>query len=173
MKKAGSLLITSVFLFLIGCNKNDDTQTTSKDTIVGTWKLIERIENDRLIPLGICELKELYVFGPEQYSHETFRQDIKKYKSHQITTANKPVIFGSDDDYYTEIDNTVHCKSDGVVIGTWSKTGTDEYTLKGNTFSGSQEYAIYFSKDNKKFYLEKPVYLSGRPSISTFVYKRQ
>ncbi|MDR0227891.1 MAG: hypothetical protein LBI72_02345 [Flavobacteriaceae bacterium] len=177
MKQVGSLFIASLFLFLIGCNKNDDSQNTPSDDIVGVWKLMEKIENDRLVPLGICELKEMYVFGNKQYSHETFRQDIGKYKGYQtnstVKKTSQKVLFGSDDDYYTPIDNTVTCKSDGVSIGTWTKLDKDNYQLKGTNTIGTQLYPITFSVDKTKFYLEKTSYFGGRNTKSIYVYKKQ
>ncbi|MDR2223839.1 MAG: hypothetical protein LBE34_14060 [Flavobacteriaceae bacterium] len=178
MKKIGTLFMASLFLCLGGCNKNDDSRDTPKDDIMGIWRLMERIENDKFVSLGICELKEVYMFGPEQYSHETFRQDTGKYKSYQNKeflerTTSKKVILGSDDDYYTEIDNTIRCKSDGVTIGTWSKVGTNDYQLKETNAAGTKKYPIYFSADKKKLYLEKETYFGGRVSTSLYVFKRQ
>ncbi|MDM1044924.1 hypothetical protein HX004_07595 [Myroides sp. 1354] len=167
MKRAGSLAVMTILSVLLGCNKHDDSSNGPKEDLVGVWRLREKIENDRLITLGICDLKEVYVFGQTQYSHETYSQEQVKYKTTSIG------IFGSDDDYYTEIDNTVNCKSNGVSIGTWIKIGGDKYQLKGTNTTENREYSISFSADKRTFYLEKETYLGGKVYTSYGVYKKQ
>lgn len=168
MKRAGSFAVITLSLFLLGCNKNDDTSAGPKEDLVGIWKLREKIENDRLVTLGICELKEMYVFGKEQYTHETYSQERVKYKA-----TGGIQVFGSDDDYYTEIDNTVNCKSNGVTVGTWTKVGGDKYQLKGTNTTENKEYTLSFSVDKKTLYLEKETYLAGKTYTSYLVYKKQ
>ncbi|WP_158963295.1 hypothetical protein [Myroides fluvii] len=167
MKRAGSLAVITILFVLLGCNKNDDAPREPKEDLIGIWRLREMIENDRLVSLGICDLKEVYVFGKEQYSHETYSQERIKYKAASFD------LFGSDDDYYTEIDNTVNCKSNGVVIGTWTKISGDLYQLKGTNSTENKEYSISFSADKKTFYLEKETSLGGKVYTSYKVYKKQ
>ncbi|MGQ8867550.1 hypothetical protein [Myroides sp. TSA_177.3] len=174
MKRAGSLAVIGLFLLLLGCNKNDDSSDTPKEDLVGIWRLRERIENDRLITLGICDLKEVYVFGKDQYSHETYSQERVKYKAAGEPSKNAGIsIFGSDDDYYTEIDNTINCKSNGVVLGTWTKIGGDKYQLKGTNTTENKTVELFFSADKKTFYLEQETRLAGKTYSSYSVYKKQ
>ena len=174
MKRAGSFAIITLSLLLLGCNKNDDTTVGTKDDVIGIWRLREKIENDRLVTLGICDLKEMYVFGKEQYTHETYSQERIKYKATASKKSASGIqIFGSDDDYYTEVDNTVNCTSNGVTVGTWTKVGGDKYQLKGTNTVESKEYIFSFSADKRTLYLEVETYLAGKTYTSYLVYKKQ
>lgn len=174
MKRARSLAIAALFLFLLGCNKNDDSSDMPREDLIGIWRLRERIENDRLITLGICDLKEVYVFGTHQYSHETYSQERVKYKTLGMSSTNsRSSLFGSDDDDYTEIDNTINCKSNGVVLGTWTKIGGDTYQLKGTNTTENKTVEVFFSADKKTFYLEQETHVGGKMYSSYGVYKKQ
>lgn len=189
MKKKILLFVASIAMILSSCNNDDNgsTITYSNNTIVGSWKLIEKYENNEFVSLNNCELQETYIFGPQQYSHETFSGSA----SGRISTNNY-VTYGDDDDDHDDDDddddhhssdddddddddhgNSGNCISQGVTIGNWSTPSGSLYHLSQTGTGEINIMNIYFTNNNNRFYYEVTEMINGRVITTKYVFQKQ
>jgi hypothetical protein len=197
MKKKILLLCTAIIaiVFVISCNNDDDNKTANP--VIGTWKLTALYTDGKSTTLTNCEMEETYIFGPEQYTHETYENGAKrslltkgtdggdddddggddkeddKGDDHSDEGEDDIITPGTDDNSDDTDDNPGtggNCINAERIVGYWT-VKKDVLTLTANGVE--QNYPIVFEEGSTRFYIEIPVTVKGQTVVKRYVFQRQ
>lgn len=194
-------IIASIATFTVSCN--DDDNTTTADSAIGSWKLVEAQRNGVALTLTSCQLLETYIIGQDgQFSHELFgSQSSGRTSLSAKNNGGSNVTQGDDDDDDGGDDGDDDGDDDGEDDG--SDDGGDDSDDDGGTGGGgsttcvSQSLAIgywahesgnaytftinnipdtkniTFIENNTKFYYEVVTVVGGVSTTTRYVFQRQ
>lgn len=195
MKKITAIILVLLSGFLLtNCNKDDDNMRSSANSIIGTWKLIEEYTDGTAVSLNSCSLQENYIFGAEQFTHETYSNSSRRFETFSDDDSDDE---GGDDNSDDEDDDSSddhgddgstddtsddvsddnddnpgggECLMQAQKIGFWTAQD-NRYTL---TIDGVSEIlTIQFTDANNRFHYEKTVMVNGVARVKRYVFQRQ
>lgn len=202
MKKITTLIVLLIsVLLLVNCNKDDSNEREMANSIVGVWKLVEEYTDGAAVSLNNCALKETYIFGAEQFTHEVYAAASRKFgkfsgddNDDNDDSDDDDKTDDDDDDYTYPTTDTPTTDSPSDDNDDNNDDDDDDYNTGGDcimdkqsigfwsvlennytlTVDGKAEnHVIRFTDASNRFYFEKNVTINGVVKVKRYVYQRQ